>query len=384
MMDAKPRAKILCVDDEPNILEGLSLNLRRRYEVVTALGGAAGLRALDASGPIEVVISDMRMPGMDGATFLNKARQVAPEAVRILLTGQTDLDSAIAAVNQGQVFRFLTKPCPPVALIIAVEAALEQHRLISAERVLLEQTLHGSIEALTDVLALTNPVSFGRAIRIKQVVSELATRLAMPERWQVEVAAMLSQLGCITLPAETLENVYYGRPLSEDEAKMVAHLPAVAEQLLGHIPRLEVVRAILASYPRSHRRPESTDSAQALVHRGAQLLKIASDFDLLETQGHTRSHALDIMRGRIEQYDPVVLRELDAIRGCDIAREEIRELPLAALRVGMVLAEDVRMESGTLLVTRGYEVTDRFVERISNFRPGTVKDPLRVIVRRAA
>ena len=383
-MDTKPRSKILCVDDEPNILEGLSLNLRRRYEVITAPSGAAGLEVLQRGPAIEVVISDMRMPGMNGATFLSKARQVAPETVRMLLTGQTDLDSAIAAVNQGQIFRFLTKPCPPVALFIAVEAALEQYRLITAERVLLEQTLHGSIEALTDVLALTNPVSFGRAIRIKQLVSELATLLAMPERWQVEVAAMLSQLGCITLPAETLENVYYGRPLSEDEERMVAHLPAVAEQLLGRIPRLETVRAILASYPKSQRRHESRDSEEDLVHRGAQLLKVSSDFDVLETQGHTRSHALDIMRGRTEQYEPVVLRGLDTIRGSGSAREEIRELSLAALRVGMVLAEDVRMQTGTLLVTRGYEVTARFVERISNFRPGTVKDPLRVIVCRGA
>ncbi|MEP7306142.1 MAG: response regulator [Acidobacteriota bacterium] len=263
MTDMKPRAKILCVDDEPNILEGLALNLRRRYEVITAPGGTAGLAALQRDGAIEVVISDMRMPGMDGAAFLNKARQVAPNAVRMLLTGQTDLDSAIAAINQGQIFRFLTKPCLPIALILAVEAALEQHRLVTAERVLLEQTLHGSIEALTDVLALTSPVSFGRAIRIKLLVSEMAALLAMPERWQVEVAAMLSQLGCLTLPAETLENVYYGRTLSADEEQMVARLPALTEQLLGRIPRLETVRAILSSCSKPYRPPSPSTSAFA-------------------------------------------------------------------------------------------------------------------------
>ncbi|MEP7305131.1 MAG: hypothetical protein ABJA98_06400 [Acidobacteriota bacterium] len=120
------------------------------------------------------------------------------------------------------------------------------------------------------------------------------------------------------------------------------------------------------------------------MRRGAQLLKVASDFDVLETQGNTRSHSLDIMRGRTEQYDPAVLRALDAIRGAGSAKEEIRELSLAGLRVGMVLAEDLRMKTGALLVTRGYEVTARFVECISNFRQGTVKDPLRVIIHRAA
>ena len=379
-MDTKPRPKILCVDDEANVLEGLSLNLRRRYDVIKALGGVAGLHVLQRDPAIEVVVSDMRMPGMDGATFLSKARQIAPDAVRMLLTGHTDLDSAIAAVNQGQIFRFLTKPCPPVALIIAVEAALEQHRLITAERVLLEQTLHGSIEALTDVLALTNPVSFGRAIRIKHLVSELAKQLEMPERWQVEVAAMLSQLGCITLPAETLEKLYYGRPLSEDEEQMVAHLPAVTEQLLGRIPSSGNRAGDPRLVPPS-RKDSSTRQMQrkTLVHRGAQLLKVASDFDVLETQGHD---APAVARYHARTDGVITIRSCCAgsMRfGAPAAKEEVRELSLAALQVGMVMAEDVRMQTGALLVTRGYEVTARFVERISNFRPGTVKEPLVVI-----
>src|SRR5579862_6564126 len=195
-MAAKQTVKVLCVDDEPNVLEGLGLHLRRRYTLLTATSGGEALAVLRQNPDTAVVVSDMRMPAMNGAAFLHQARQVAPDAVRMLLTGQTDLDSAINAVNQGQIFRFLTKPCPTIALIVAIEAAAEQHRLITAERVLLEQTLHGSIGALTDILALTSPLSFGRAIRIKQLVSELAAVLHAPERWQVEVAAMLSQIGC--------------------------------------------------------------------------------------------------------------------------------------------------------------------------------------------
>jgi response regulator RpfG family c-di-GMP phosphodiesterase len=143
---------------------------------------------------VAVIMSDMRMPGMDGATFLARARQVAPDAVRMLLTGQADVDAAAAAINEGQIFRFLTKPCPPPMLLAAFASAVEQHELITAERVLLEQTLHGSIKTLTDVLALVSPTSFGRATRIKQLVSDLAERLAIRERWQVEVAAMYRSL----------------------------------------------------------------------------------------------------------------------------------------------------------------------------------------------
>jgi FixJ family two-component response regulator len=196
-----------------------------------------------------VVVSDMRMPGMDGAAFLAEVRSRWPEVVRMLLTGQSDIESAIAAINKGQIFRFLTKPCPPPALLAAVQAAVAQHELITAERVLLEQTLHGSIKALTDMLALVSPVSFGRATRVKQLVSDIAGHLGLKERWQVEVAAMLSQIGHMTLPAETAERVYYGRALSNDEQRLVARLPGLTESLLGNIPRLETVREIQRTYP---------------------------------------------------------------------------------------------------------------------------------------
>ena len=153
--NAPPR--ILCVDDERAVLDGLSLHLRRRYQVLTAQSGAEGLEILGREAGINVVVSDMRMPVMDGAAFLTRARALVPDVVRVLLTGQADLDSAIAVINEGRIFRFLTKPCPPATMMGALEAAVEQHRLITSERVLLEQTLHGSIKALTDILALANP-----------------------------------------------------------------------------------------------------------------------------------------------------------------------------------------------------------------------------------
>jgi CheY-like chemotaxis protein len=381
-MEPKKQLRILCVDDEPNVLEGLSLNLRRRYAVETATSGERALEVLEGGAPIAVIISDMRMPKMDGATFLARARQRVPDAVRILLTGQADLDSAIAAINEGQIFRFLTKPCPPALLVAAVDAAAEQHRLVTSERVLLEQTLHGSIKALTDVLSLTDPVSFGRANRVKRNVSDLAAKLDMSERWQVEVAAMLSQLGTITLPAETAEKMYFGRPLSENEQTMVARLPVVVEDLLGNIPRLEIVRAMLAECAKSGARANDLSEAQKqLVHRGAHVLKAAIDFDVLESQGISPSLALDAMRGRADRYDPQVFEALVALRWTEPRPVELLELPVHALRGGMVVAEDMRLQTGALLVARGYEITESFLARLRNFKTGAVREPVRVQAR---
>src|ERR1700730_9569488 len=140
-----PRHKILCVDDETQVLEGLSLQLGRRYEVLTALSGAQALEILQRDDRIAVLICDMRMPRMDGATFLARARAIAPNAARILLTGQTDLRCAIAAGNEAQVLKFLSKPCPPPELHAAVEAAIEHHRQASGATTGLRRTLTAQI-----------------------------------------------------------------------------------------------------------------------------------------------------------------------------------------------------------------------------------------------
>jgi hypothetical protein len=302
----------------------------------------------------------------------------------MLLTGHADMSSAVDAVNEGQIFRFLTKPCPSPLLMAAVDAAAEQHRLVTSERVLLEQTLHGSIKALIDVLALANPVAFGRAIRIKQLVSEMTASLDNSERWQVEVAAMLSQIGCMSLPPDTLERVYYGKTLSDDDAAMVARVPAVTEGLLASIPRIDAIRAMLASYSRPRLQPlgpAGPDDARTLVQRGASLLAAATDFETLTAQGHAATHALDVMRGRAGRYDLRLLDAIGAVRASGAGGDDVHEITLAGLRVGMIFAEDVKMTTGALLVTRGYEVTEGFVERARNFR-STVREPLRVIVRK--
>lgn len=135
------RARILCVDDEPQVLAGLETILGRKYDVRTATSGLLGLQALTDEGPFTVVVSDYRMPGMDGAEFLAEVRKATPDTLRILLTGQASLDGAIAAVNSGNVFRFLTKPCAPADLVGALDDAIDQARLVATDRDLLERKL---------------------------------------------------------------------------------------------------------------------------------------------------------------------------------------------------------------------------------------------------
>jgi response regulator RpfG family c-di-GMP phosphodiesterase len=382
-METETRPRVLCVDDDPNVLQGLKLHLRRLYRVDTAPDGAAGLHEIETNGAPAVVLSDMRMPGMDGAAFLGRVRQLAPETIRVLLTGQADVGSCITAINEGQIFRFLTKPCAPDMLMETVRAAVEQHRLVTSERVLLDETLRGSIKALIDVLSLSNPMAFGRASRIKQSASELAAAANLKTNWQIEVAAMLSHIGWITLPQTAIEKLYYGSALNNEELKMTERLPEMAAQLIAHIPRLEDVRAILVCqnwHFDGGGRPLS-GPVRTAIPVGARILKIVNDFDYLEAQGLSPSVILDTVRSRHGWYDPDLLETFCKMRGTPCETTEIRELQLKQVKVGMVFEEDVRTPGGTLLIARGYEVTHSLVQRIANFSGEIARLSVRVIVR---
>ena len=115
--------RVLLVDDEPLVLEGLKRQLRKKIEVETAVGGREGLALIERSEPFAVVVSDMRMPEMNGSQFLEQVRKRSPDSVRMILSGQAEIESTIAAVNLGQIFRFLTKPCSTEALIAALDRA---------------------------------------------------------------------------------------------------------------------------------------------------------------------------------------------------------------------------------------------------------------------
>jgi DNA-binding NtrC family response regulator len=145
MSEATP-PRVLVVDDDRLLLDGLRRQLHGTFDLATALGGHEGLDVLRAAGQgdgFAVVLSDYQMPRMDGALFLAAVRDVAPEATRMLLTGKADLNGVASVVNQGGVFRFLMKPVSRDVLTEAIRAGVEQHRLVTAEKELLEQTRLG-------------------------------------------------------------------------------------------------------------------------------------------------------------------------------------------------------------------------------------------------
>ncbi|MFC4308939.1 response regulator [Steroidobacter flavus] len=372
------RPRVLCVDDEARVVEGLSLHLRREYEVHTAGSGADGLKMLKECGAFAVVISDMRMPAMDGATFLHRVKRTYPDTTRILLTGETGRDTAVQAVNEGQIFRFLTKPCPPDQLKAAVDAGVIQHRLLNAERAILQETLIGCIEAMTDVLAIANPVAFGRATRIKRMAMQFSQSLGSASFWQLEAAAMLSQLGYLSLPVETVEKLYYGERLTAEEKVLAQGVPAVASKLLGHIPRLDPVLQILDALRASDKALAAL--GEGTIGGGARILMIVLDYDALIAQGHSKDVAVQTLRMKSERYGAVLLEKFAAFVGAAAAQAEVREMPLRHVQSGMTILDDLRTHMGTLLVPRGFEVSETFLEKLRHFGSSILSENVKVLV----
>jgi response regulator RpfG family c-di-GMP phosphodiesterase len=386
LIDLRPQtaidatAPILLVDDEEAILDGLRRQLRKKFTVHTAGGGAAALEIL-AAEPIAVVVSDMRMPQMDGATFLAKVKTLYPNVIRILLTGQADTQAAISAVNEGQIYRFLTKPCPPEVLLEEIGSAVELNRLVAAEKELLGSTLRRTVEALAATLSLAQPLAFARAVRVQRVVTELASALELEEPWEVEVTAMLAHLGAVTLPPTVLAKLDAGRPLDEDERDMEARVPQLSRDLVAAIPRLEVVAQSIGWQRARYDGKGSAPGVPAgdALPLAARMLRLAADFEAGVSQRPSVQTTLSALQADAGAYDP---RLLDALVGChDDADPEAppRDVDVMDLDEGMVIFDDILTTDGVLLIGRGTVVTDALIHRLENYADqGRVTASIRV------
>jgi response regulator RpfG family c-di-GMP phosphodiesterase len=365
---------VLCVDDEPLVLEGLERTLRQSFEVVTETKPLAALALLEKrEHDFVAVISDMRMPVMDGAKFLACAAEIAPHSTRVLLTGHAELNAAIAAVNTGRIFRFLCKPCSPNDLLAAVEAAAEQHQLRTLEKQLLEQTLTGSVRLLSEVLALTAPKIFNRNQQIQSYVLHLARALGRADAWRFELAACLSMIGCAGLPEETLDRALAGAPLDEQESRAFAEHPLTTHRLLKKIPHFEDVAEMILL------QAEGANAAQATpdVQLGASMLRVAREVERLVAGGATEAEAAAQLQPTSSAADAPLLQLLGKLSTQPVG--ELKELLVAQLTARMVLEDDVKTKSGAVLVTAKKQLTLLLLERLLRFsRGGVLVEPVRV------
>jgi response regulator RpfG family c-di-GMP phosphodiesterase len=376
---------VLCVDDDVNILDGFRRLLRNKYRLDTAASPHEGLEAVSSSGPFGVILSDFQMHGMNGIEFLSRVRSIAPDSVRIMLTGQGDFSTAMGAVNQGNIFRFLVKPCLPLILEKVLDAGFEQHRLIIAEKQLTQETLLGCVKAMVEVLSIVQPEAFSRSNRARRYLKQIAEGMGITVTWQLEAAAMLSQIGWITLSPDLLAKAAAHQPLSEEEQGRFDLQASAAARILEKIPRLDQVAKIIERQQLPFKDPadEPLPIESDPVETGALLLKAAIDFDSLRHSGLRDRNVLERMRAS-GTYRRDILDAVTAIERTE-AQDEIRTLPFGGLRPGMILEDELHNNDGALLLGAGQEIPASFLERLKNYSYGLTPDHVcKVRIRPAA
>jgi response regulator RpfG family c-di-GMP phosphodiesterase len=380
--ESEMKAKILFVDDEPNVLSSLQRQFRNKYDVEIEEDPAKAVRALNKKEPFAVVISDYRMPKMSGIEFLSKVREKSPETTRIMLTGYADLDNAIRAVNDGNVFRFLTKPCERDTLLKNIQEAVNQYELLTNKRVLLEKTLKGSVELLSEITSLVKPEAGARINRVRRYVRYLAEKKGVKDMWRYDIATMLSQLGTLILPPGTLDTLLVGEDFNPEQVQMFEMHPVIAQSLLSKLPRLESI-AEMISYqlkgfdgsgtPRDGVKEED-------IPLGGRILKISLDYDIFLQSEDTPQKAFAKLEKNGEAYDPELLYYIEGMLGIE-ARYVIKTVSINDLSPGMILHEDLSSKQGAMLLRKSIELDKDKIDRIHLYANKIgIREPLVVLI----
>lgn len=376
------KSKILFVDDEENVLNAYKRNLRSKFQIFTFTSAEEALDSIKKGQTYSVVVSDYNMPKMNGVQFLSKINELAPDTVRLMLTGYADVNTAIRSVNDGHVFRILTKPCDNDNLITNINAAIKQYNLITAEKELLEKTLKGSIKMLIDILGVVSPTAFSQATAYRKMAKGLAVRLGFKKYWEIEISALLSQIGCVALPPEIMHKRASGDELLDEEHQLFISHPQTGKKLLQNIPRLEkIAEAIEFQFSRY----DKTDSKEKTKNEEqlpliARILKVINDFDAFVKSGIDRPTAVEIMKADKGCYDQKILCALEAeVQGIQHSYN-IRYINVEQLETGMILGENLVDDSNTTLISKDNEITEILMAKIQNYaRLRKIKEPFKIM-----
>jgi response regulator RpfG family c-di-GMP phosphodiesterase len=381
---------ILLVDDEANVLSSISRTLFEEDfgEIHTAQSGIEALDIIAKESGLNLIISDYYMPGMSGIELLTRVRAISPDTTRILLTGAAGLDMAIDAVNRGNVFRFLLKPCPTDVLVTAIKDGIHFNQLILGERDLLSQTLNGSIKVMIDILEVQNPLIFTKSNRLRRLAHNLVLALNFEEHsWEIELAALLSQIGAVTIPQEVLYRYIKGVELNHSDREMIESIPRFGKQLIRNIPRLENVAEAVGNQNYTISRQSNSDSPEkqkiSLISR---ILKMILDYDRFREHTHSSVEAINTMQARESEYDPDLLSvfctkvlQIDEQVTYKASQPKFGEKQIFVddLKIGMVLSRDVNDKKGILIVARDTVVTEVLIYKLINyFRSQSIVTPV--------
>lgn len=363
------KIRVLMVDDEPNVLSGYRRSIGRKHDLVTAEGGLVAMKTLAKEPPFAVIVTDMRMPEMDGLAFLKAAKARYKDCVYMMLTGNADQQTAINAINEGQIFRFLNKPCPAETLEAAIVAANRQHELIQAERTLLKETLSGSVKLMVEAMAVSDPQMTEVITRVRDDSQKLRNTLGMDSDWQLPIAASLSLLGSIAVPDSLGKS-----DLTNDYLNACA---VAGAKLLRHIPRLEGVSQIIANQYQGGDMPETLDTSASTTRIEIESRILGFVMEWHRQTRHTNGDRADALKQLSTKEECThdqrlvtaakKLVEQESIEQASQDQDKPITIEFRSLRVYMTVDENIATADGTLLVAKGQQLTPTMIERLRGF-----------------
>ncbi len=418
MSETLAPATLLFVDDEPGILSSLRRLFRPHgYRILVAESGALGLAELEKT-PVDLVISDMRMPEMDGATFLKAVRQRWPDTVRILLTGYADVTSTVAAINDGEIYRYVSKPWDDTEIVNTVREALERYRLkqenlrltaltqsqneelkglnASLEQKVAERTAelrqalsfveqsHGELKKsfLTSVQVFAGLIELrsgpagsrlaGHGRRVADMARNLAQRLGMGdvEVQNIMLAGLLHDVGKMGLPDDLLGKAF--NTLSQDQRALVMKHPVIGQNILIAIDKFKDAAILVRHHHESFDGNGYPDRLAGMsIPQGSRILAVVNDYDSLQigtlVQRPLRpEEALAfIADNRGKRYDPATVDAF--LKLISETRKTVpTEVPLRTmhLKPGMVVSRDLPHRDGYLLLAKGSVLTGDIIGQL--------------------
>lgn len=372
---------VLFIDDDINLLNSFKRLMNDEFNVVTAQAPETGLQIMEHDGPFAIIVSDMKMPGLSGVEVLSCAHKINPDTVRVLLTGFTEHQCAIDAVNIGKVNKFLTKPCDLDTMSSVLRAGIRQYQSTLSEKELLGRTYNGIINVLSQILAIVNPVAQSKANRLKQYCRHITDEIHLEEKFIVEVAAMLSQLGCITISQETLERYEYGGTLDENELQQIKKNNILVQKLLMNIPMFEDIAEILALSDKQIHKSDSSsrDYKQHNLKLSGKILQVANGIDRYITSGVSPLDAISLLKDDIHFNDNELV---DSLNTYDFNIKNMIRMYVCAneLNTKMIIDSDIYSTNGVLLVKKGQSVTYQILSSLKNFsRNVGITEPFAVL-----
>ena len=353
-MDVK-KTKILMIDDDIRVLNGYKRVLGREFDIKMAHDPVIGLKILKSEEDIAVIISDYMMPKVDGNLLFEVAKEISPHTIRIMLSGNADLTTAVDAINKSSVYKLLIKPFPANELKKIIFEAIKVYNKNIESKDILDDTFLVASSIIKNLVAMLSPRDGFYVNNITYMTKIIVNNMNYIQPKKIIIASYLSQLGFINLPTEIKSKIYYKKQLKNNEVKVIEEHPNFAKKIiLKKAFLMDIANGISFQNKTFVQVSSIKDKLTADI---AMVLRVAVDYTIDLIYYDSDKRALRELKRNFMLYDPKILKVLEVYVTSLDDDYNIVEISPMDVKDGMIIARDFFNASNELLITKGSVVT---------------------------